>query len=323
MDKLIPDAVPRPSPHWIVEIGFTAGLILLVAFAATDADFMFVAVMLGVTVGAVFTLYLLFPNSRFFVFAFANFIAIYSCIFIFFVETNFNDVQRWVAFLGFGGPIVGFLIGAWIWRGEIRRIVAEDRILEDAKHGRLVRWLLPVALIGLGSFYFSDFEPSRVQQEIAFGVSMGLLGLTALLLGRDVASFLIDTGRLLDRFFHRATSFFVPAFAFFNVYALLVIVFACIYRIADRLSPVPNFTFHDEQRTISFSEALYYSVVTMSTVGYGDVTAATGLIRVITAFQVICGVILLLFGFNEFQSYLRRRRERGEEADPNEETRAD
>ena len=36
-----------------------------------------------------------------------------------------------------------------------------------------------------------------------------------------------------------------------------------------------------------------------------DIVPATGLVRVITSFQVISGVLLLLFGFNEILRYSR------------------
>ena len=61
-------------------------------------------------------------------------------------------------------------------------------------------------------------------------------------------------------------------------------------------------------RAISFSEAIHFSIVTMSTVGYGDIVPATNLARLLASMEVICGVTLLLFGVSELLEYTREHR---------------
>jgi voltage-gated potassium channel len=55
-------------------------------------------------------------------------------------------------------------------------------------------------------------------------------------------------------------------------------------------------------RDITFPESLYFSLVTLSTVGYGDIQPHTGFARLITATEILLGV-LLLFGFSAIISH--------------------
>jgi voltage-gated potassium channel len=56
-------------------------------------------------------------------------------------------------------------------------------------------------------------------------------------------------------------------------------------------------------RDITFPESLYFSLVTLSTVGYGDIQPHTGFARLITAIEILLGVLLLLFGFSAIISH--------------------
>jgi len=71
-------------------------------------------------------------------------------------------------------------------------------------------------------------------------------------------------------------------------------------------------------RRISFSEAIHFSIVTISTVGYGDIVPASNLPRVLASTEVVCGVMLLLFGVSELLEYTRehRRHRDGKANDP-------
>ena len=99
----------------------------------------------------------------------------------------------------------------------------------------------------------------------------------------------------------------VGAFAFLTFYSVLVIVFAALYRILSSISSVPDFVVAGQPREISFVESLYFSVITMATVGYGDITPLSDLARLVAAVQVVVGILLLLFGFSEILSYTRDR----------------
>ena len=78
-----------------------------------------------------------------------------------------------------------------------------------------------------------------------------------------------------------------------------------IFRLVDRLSTVPAFLVDGVRTTISFSDSLYFSLITMSTVGSGDITPAADAVRVVAAIEIILGILLFLFGFAEIMRYVR------------------
>ena len=74
---------------------------------------------------------------------------------------------------------------------------------------------------------------------------------------------------------------------------------ACLYRIADLTAPVPQFAIHAEPTRISFVDALYFSIATITTLGFGDIAPTSSLVRAITSLEVVSGLLMLLFGFSE------------------------
>lgn len=295
----------RQSPTAIV---FSLILIFLISVAVVDIINGLVAVMLVSMAAAVGAFYALFPGSGFVAIAFANFIAVYACIFVFFTEANFIRADIAVVLLGFVLPIFAFLLGAWRRRGAIRAIVTADHLRGEGQFGHALLWLAPVFGIGAFSFLVPAYQLGPVASDVAFLVAMTCISVIVLFVSSDVSTFLLDTGLLFEEFFGRITRLVIPAFAFLTFYSLLVIVFGAIYRILDHISPDMLFRINGALHKISFPEALYFSIVTLSTVGYGDILPASNIIRIVVAVQIVCGVLLLLFGFSEIIAYTRDRR---------------
>jgi voltage-gated potassium channel len=296
--------------RWLGAEILTGVLVTLVAFAITDANFIFIAVQIAIILITVGVIHWLFPGSRFFAIALANFIAVYACLYVFLLQANFGVIDRWAVFPGFVLPILAFLAGAWWRRERIRRIVQNPTMREERHFARLLMWLAPMVLIGAVTFLIplGGFAPPVVDLLL-----LGLMGLVALIVfavGGMVATFLIDAGLLFEQFFERARELVIPAFAFFTFYSLIVIVFAAVYRIVDRFSQTAQFLVDGAPKELSFNDSLFFSIVTLSTVGYGDIVPATDVVRVIVSFQMVCGVLLLLFGFHEIVAYTRERRRR-------------
>jgi voltage-gated potassium channel len=151
----------------------------------------------------------------------------------------------------------------------------------------------------------SWFIEAAVNTDLAFLAAMILIGLIVLAVSQDVALFLVEVGLLFDEFFLRMSRLMIPAFAFLTFYALLVIVFASIYSIMSHYSVEPHFLVAGVRRAVSFPESIYFSIVTLSTVGYGDIIPASNLARALASLEVICGVLLLLFGVSELLGYTR------------------
>jgi Ion channel len=91
------------------------------------------------------------------------------------------------------------------------------------------------------------------------------------------------------------------------------VVFASAYRIADGLSVVALFHGPAGPIRVSYSDALHFSLATLSTVGYGDIQPYDDGIRVLASLQVVAGQLLLLFGFAEIMRARPGPKDDGEE----------
>jgi hypothetical protein len=80
-------------------------------------------------------------------------------------------------------------------------------------------------------------------------------------------------------------------------------VFASLYAVLDRFSDAANFSVTGASRPMTFAEALYFSFITLSTIGYGDITPVTGIARLVLVGEIIFGVVLMLFAFAEIAAY--------------------
>ena len=277
----------------LVGFFFTILLLGLISLATTDIGKSFLVVMVIVVSVAAGSFYFIFPGSSFFAISLANFLGVYACIFIYLVTTNFAVVQPWAIQVGFVLPIIGFQGGAMLRREHLQYIVQSRRIRDERHLGRTFLWLIPVTLIGALTFLVPTHVHDPRTADALFLVAMGTVSVVVVFASRDVAIFLLDSGLLFEEFFQSATRLLVPAFAFLTFYSMLVIVFACIYRIIDRFADGPQFLINGGAETITFAQALYFSIITVSTVGYGDVVPLSDSVRVVVAIQIICGILLL------------------------------
>jgi voltage-gated potassium channel len=286
---------------------FTVLVVGLVALALVGMrSWWFIGSLLAIVIAATAFFHVIFPGTRFFAVAFANSLAAYECIFSLFVEANFGGVGTPVLVAGFALPIVAFCLAAGLQRQRVRAVIEAEEHGEP-RVARALTWLLPVFAIGALTFALPRLGLGQPALDLAFLASMAAIATTVLLVGPTIAAFLIDTGLLFEAFFEQMSRAFVAAFAFLTFYSVLVIVFAALYRILSLVSPAPDFIVAGQPGEISFVESLYFSVITMATVGYGDITPLSDLARLIAAVQVVVGILLLLFGFSEILSYTRDR----------------
>ncbi len=295
-----------PYRQWIRAVIFTAFTVLLIAAGVTESFGLLTLMVLVAVFTAAGVFLWLFPGSRFFVLSFANSLAIYTCVYFFLAIENFSTAETWVFAVGYLMPISAFLIGAWWHRSEIRRVAYADYIVDRQHPARIFAWLAPVSTLSALTFFVPVFELSPTEVGIAMVGAMAATSIFIVVMSRTICVFLIDTGLLFDQFFVRMLHLFAPAFAFFTLYSFNVIVFAMIYRIADRLADAPLFLIAGERQAISFVDSLYFSLITVSTVGYGDITPVSDAIRAVTAVEVMIGILLFLFGFFEIMRHARR-----------------
>lgn len=297
----------RPDRYWLRGLTLTLGLYVLVSVAITESFGLFFFVMLAALALSVTLFYWLFPGSHFTTIALANFLSIYACLFTFFVDTNFATASDWAIRVSFVLPIAAYIAGASLRRQEINRLVRHEDESRIHYAPRLFLWLLPVVAVGLATFVLphSDYRPGTVSAFLI--LSMGLIAMMVFVLSRDVTAFLLETGLLFEAFFDQAYALLAPTLAFFTYYTFVVIVFGCLYRIIDRVIPGLHFTISGVSREINFLEALYFSIITLSTVGYGDLVPSSALVRALASLQIVIGVWLIIFGFSEVLRYARER----------------
>ena len=85
---------------------------------------------------------------------------------------------------------------------------------------------------------------------------------------------------------------------------LFLLLFSSLYYLLDRAVP-DSFTEH-----LSRTDALYFTITTFSTVGFGDITAVTGGARVAVMFQMIGDLIIIGVGIKALAGAARMGRSR-------------
>ncbi len=90
----------------------------------------------------------------------------------------------------------------------------------------------------------------------------------------------------LKHFFHVVSN--IRPIVWIGLYVAITPVFALIYQaLPDGQFRIPD------GGTTDFGSWLYYSIVTITTLGFGDYTPAHGMAQTVTAIEVMCGLIFL------------------------------
>lgn len=92
-------------------------------------------------------------------------------------------------------------------------------------------------------------------------------------------------------FFHVVSN--IRPLVWISLYVALMPIFAVIYDVL----PDSQFRIPDGAGT-DFGSWLYYSIVTITTLGFGDYTPAHGWAQAVTAIEVMCGLVFLGFFLN-------------------------
>lgn len=304
----------RPGSTWkiiVVELALSAAslaFVALVGFAVAGGSHPLLWSIIATTGLATAFMRWLFPERPFFSLTFANLVAVYITVFAFFIEEVFGHIHPHVSAIGFSLPILAFLAGCWIWRSAFKDVVDRPRIGNEQGLLNATIWLVPVFAVGFGVMTLSILTHGALNNDVMFLSAMALIGAIVLAVSRSVVMFLVDVGLLFEEFFLRMSRLAIPAFAFLTFYSLLVIVFAALYAILSNQGTESHFRISNVVRPITFSESVHFSIVTISTVGYGDIVPVSNIARVLSSIEVIFGVLLLLFGVSELLEYTREHR---------------
>jgi voltage-gated potassium channel len=302
------DSPPRETParprasridiHWLHSLLFTIVLVGLVG-AALGTEWILTLVMVASACIGLGFFYLLFPGGAHFGMTVANFLAIYACLFEFFRDANFAATPRPIAALAQALPVAGFLVACFLRRRRVFGLIRARRTRELNHLPRLTRWFVLTMAVGAASFALPSLDPSPAGQGAALLAAMGLITVIIVLAVRDVILVMVDVATVFEDVAARLDRLVLPMMAFLTFYALLIVIFACLYRIVDLMTSLPQFTLHGVPNRLSFTAALYYSIAAITTLGFGDIAPVSPLVRVLSGMEVVCGVLMLLFGFSE------------------------
>lgn len=316
--------LPRPVPaasrldrRWRRSIGFSMALIGLVV-AGIGAEWSFAVTILATCAFGLGFFYLLFPNGLHFGVTTANLLAFYACLFVFFNEVNFPDASRLHVDLAFVLPAGLFLGRCFLRRAYIAWIIEQRRTTLMLHLPRLTRLAPGLAAIGLGSFLLPALGLDRNGQGMALVLSMAGIGALVAIAVGDVVLLLMDVTIVFEEIGRRLNRLLLPIMAFLTLYSLLVVVFGCLYRIVDLYSTQPQFTIVGGAARIAFHDAMYFSIITLTTLGYGDIMPHGPLVRMLAGMEVVMGILMLLFGFSEIMRGAAIEQNSGEDAPPGE-----
>jgi voltage-gated potassium channel len=291
--------IPRKIDyHWLRALLSTMGLVALVAAASgTELPLALGGLALsGVGFGF---FYLLFPGGLGFGITVANVLAVYLCLFQLFRDASFARAPETSVFIAAVMPVIAFLLGCVFRRRAIASALRARHRHNIQQLPRLRRWFPAVTFVAAASFALPRLQLDAVEQGYALLAGMALISGSVTYAVRDVVLLLMEVAVVFESVRHRLRRLLMPMMAFLTYYSLLIVVFACLYRIAQFSLGNGQFFLQGSPTNISFSDALYFSVITMATVGYGDITPGSSLVRALASVQVVLGVLLLLFGFSE------------------------
>ncbi len=278
----------------------TLALMLLVAAAAGDDGWLFSVAALAVAGLAMGGLYLVFPHGPLFGLGVANGLAVYMCLYVVIGRSAFPHVLDWAVPIGFLMPVAAFVGTCWLRRRELVALASEGLDDADITHlPRFLRWLALCGVVGVLSLASPFNRESAEIQTIVLLAAMGVISTISVIAVRDVVRLLVDIAAILTLVTARIRFLAVPMATYVSLFALIAVAFGCFYRIADALSQGPLFQKIGTMGRLDFSEALHFSVVTLATVGYGDILPVDDGIRILAAIQMLIGQLLLLFGFSE------------------------
>jgi voltage-gated potassium channel len=303
--------------RFVSAVIISVALLGLVGYATDDTVGLFYTSILA-AVFMVLAFHRLFGGgSAFFNVILANVITIYMCFFAFFVESIFPDVPPVFITAGFLMPLAGFLAGAAHKKNEITGIIQSQVYINEAKFVRSFLWLIPIALVGIMAFVLhqSHENPAETRQWFFLG-EMFIVTVIVFMASRDFTLMLIDTGVLFGEFFASNAKLIKSAFAFFIMYSLNIVVFAAIYKNVDFLSKVHHFLINGEKRNLTFVESIWFSLVNIATLGYGDIVPITNAMRFLAGMQSFMGTLLFFFGVHAILGHSRLGHSHGREELP-------
>jgi Ion channel len=178
------------------------------------------------------------------------------------------------------------LLYPFLDRGDVRRLVLgglmfAPLLLATVRMAQMKIWVWPTILLMSAvviSTVVSTLFPSRVSVGLKWGILAAFFGLCVIALFSYLRNArTIDTGHL---------------YTAVSTYLLLGMQWFALYSVIDVLSP-GSIEGGAAAAGDRHAELLYFSLITLSTIGYGDVVPVRGEVRMLAALEGIAGVLYI------------------------------
>ena len=183
-----------------------------------------------------------------------------------------------LALLFFFVPFVEEIKGGDLIVSGLLSLVLLAGVLAVASRGRTLTVALLLAIPAVAGRWINHFQPHLVPPAIFLVAGIGL-----------VAFVVVN----LLRFVLRAPSVDVEVLcASISAYLMLGLIWTMAYWLVEQLTP-GAFAFNTTtgtQETMEGFNAFYFSFITLSTVGYGDITPVSKVARMLAAMEAMTGL---------------------------------
>lgn len=284
------------------ELGLSLVTLALVGSALGAHRPMLVPILFASVVVVVLVVRACLPSAPFVTTTLAVGIPVYMCLYALIAIEAFEGNNPLLAYIGCLLPLASFTWSVWRNRVALDHQLKHSRV--DARLlARGIAWvLLAGAVISIaGEIALEGKE--RTFHEVSLLAGMAAVAIGVSLVINDLVVLLAVTGHLFKKFINRMVKRAVPVFSFLLVYIFLTMIFGALYSILDEITGRPHFSLNGTQQAIGLADAIYFSIVTISTIGYGDIVATTSAARTLASLEIISGVVLFLFAFAEIASY--------------------
>lgn len=284
------------------ELGLSLVTLVLVGSALGAHRPLLVPILFASVVVIVLVVRKCLPSAPFITTTLAVGIPVYMCLYALIAIEAFEGGNPLLAYIGCLLPLVSFTWSVWRNRVELNHQLIHRRV-EARLLARGIVWVLLA-----GSMISIAGEIALEGKELTFHAYSLLAGMAAVAVGvtlviGDLVVLLAVTGHLFKKFISRMVKRAVPVFSFLLVYIFLAMIFGALYSLLDEISGRPHFALNGTQQPLGLADAIYFSIVTISTIGYGDIVATTSAARTLASLEIIAGVVLFLFAFAEIASY--------------------
>src|SRR5207248_4048057 len=184
-----------------------------------------------------------------------------------------------LALLFFFAPFVEAIKGGALIVSGLLSLVLLSAVLAVASRGRTLAVALLLAIPAVAGRWINHFQPHLLPPAIFLVAGIGL-----------VAFVVVN----LLRFVLRAPSVNVEVLcASISAYLMLGLMWTMAYWLVDQLTPGGAFSFNTNAGTRSMNgfNGFYFSFVTLSTVGYGDITPVSKIARWLAAMEAMTGLL--------------------------------